>query len=647
MSIRRHLKFPGILLITMLVTVASIVGCGGAEEPTAPAVEQATAAPADTPVPRATNTPAAAGALPTPTQRASVLQATPRPTLVPVTEGEVVTDRLILVADPPSLESMLDCEVTGSGVLSYRMSAEWMVDVSRFDGSYEPMLSTEWSISADGRMWNFKLRQGVRWHDDWGEFTAQDVKHSMAYYTNPDCRASYSDYFRSDPGGEVEIVNDYEVNIHMKRRPAVDFVYWYSGYRGIPHSSKAQWDQACPNGEADYGESEAGLPLGYCVQSRDAVAAKSARTGPYEFVSFQEGVGWEWKRVDYEHWRVKPDFAEIEIKDVRESATRLAIMQAREGHIATINRALIQSAVDDGLEVVDSSVRSVTAFALFGGMYFATGEKGVPTDLSAEEQADIRSSYDNAAARDEKLPWSEPGESGKLVRMAMNKAIDRDQINNAIYGGVGGRQWVSTLVPDFPAGFNPDWEAQWDELYGYDPEKARELLVEAGYPNGFSFRVPVFVLGGVPELPDQMEAMAKFWSAIGLDPQLDPIEFSNWRNQYTSLDADCCVYGFRGPAAPIDTRVHFYFSAERAFRAYTSDAIQEHKNKALRALNEADATTDWQKVSNELFYEVATIPGWTMPISATIDPDVVAEYIFLGPNQGSFIYLEYVKGVRE
>ena len=647
MSIRRHLKFPVILLITMLVTVASIVGCGGAEEPTAPAVEQATAAPADTPVPRATNTPAAAGALPTPTQRASVLQATPRPTLAPQTEGELVTDRLIVVADPPSLESMLDCEVTGSGVLNYRMSAEWMVDASRFDGSYEPMLATEWGISADGRTWNFKLRQGVRWHDDWGEFTAKDVKHSMAYYTNPDCRASYSDYFRSDPGGDVEIVNDYEVNIHMKRRPAVDFVYWYSGYRGIPHSSKAQWDQSCPNGEADYGDNEAGLPLGYCIQSRDAVAEKSARTGPYEYVSFEEGVGWEWRRVDYDHWRVNSDFAEIEIKDVRESATRLAIMQAREAHIATINRALIQDAIDDGLEAVDSSVRSITAFALFGGMYFSTGVKGVPTDLSAEEQSDIRSSYDIVAARDEKMPWNEPGENGRLVRMAMNKAIDRGQINDAIYQGVGGRQWVATLVPDFPGGFNADWEDKWEELYGYDPEKARELLVEAGYPNGFSFRVPVFPLGGVPELPDQMEAMSKFWSEIGLEPEIDPIEFSNWRNHYRGLDTDCCIYGFRGPAAPIDTRVHFYFSAERFFRAYTSDDIQENKNKALRALKEADATTDWQKVSDEIFYEAGTIPGWTMPITATIDPNVVAEYVFLGPNQGSFIYLEYVKGVRE
>lgn len=659
MAYRRLMRFPIVAMAMLLTTTIVLVGCGGAAEessapaPAAPAAQQQQAAPAEaTQAPaevRATNTPVPQDATlaPTPTQRASVLQATPRPTLAPQTTGELATNRLIAVLDPPSFESMLDCEVTGAGVVNYRMSAEFMVDAGRFDGSYEPMLSTEWAITPDGKTWNFKLRQGVQWHDDWGEFTARDVKHSLAYYTNPECRASYSDYFRTDPGSAVEIVNDYEINIHMQKRPAVDFLYWFSGYRGVPISSAAQWNQSCPGGEADFGTADGGEALSYCKASRDLVYAKSARTGPYEYVSFEEGVGWEWSRVDYDHWRVNPDFAEIEIKDVREPATRLAIMQAREGHIAAINRALLQDAIDDGLEVFDSSVTAQTTFAVFGGMYFATGAKGVDVNASAEQQAADAEAYNIVGARDEMMPWNEPGENGKLVRMAMNKALDRDQINDAIFKGAGGRQWVATLVPDFPGGFNSEWEASWDELYGYDPDKARELLAEAGYPNGFSFRIPVFPLSGVPEQPDMMEAMAKFWTEIGLDPSLDPIEFSNWRNEYRGLNTDCCVYPFRGPAAPIDTRVHFYFSAERFFRAYTSDNIQENKNKALRALNEADATSDWQKVSDEIFYEVGTIPGWTLPVSAVVDPDVVAEYIFLGPNNGNYVYLEYVKGVRE
>ena len=364
-------------------------------------------------------------------------------------------------------------------------------------------------------------------------------------------------------------------------------------------------------------------------------------------MSFEEGVGWEWERVDYDHWRVNPDFPEIKIRNVREPATRLAIMQAREGHIAAIDRALLQDAIDDGLEVFNSSIAAQTAFALFGGMYFSTGAKGVPTDVSSSEQAQLRQSYNIVADRDEHMPWNDPGRSGWLVRMAMNKALDREQINEMVFNGAGGRQWVAALAPDFPAGYNGKWEADWGVLYGFDPERARELLAEAGYPNGFSFRVPVFPLSGVPEQPDLMRAMANYWTRIGLDPQLDPIEFSSWRNEYRGLNTDCCVYPFRGPAAPIDTRVHFYFSAERFFRAYTSDDVQENKNLALRTSNASEAAALWQKVADEIFYRVGTIPGWTLSASAVGDPEVVSEYSFLGPNNGSYIYLEYVKGVRE
>ena len=155
------------------------------------------------------------------------------------------------------------------------------------------------------------------------------------------------------------------------------------------------------------------------------------------------------------------------------------------------------------LEVFDSSVTANTTFALFGGLYYTTGEKGVPDDVSPEIQAELREAYNVVAGRDEEHPWNIPGETGRLVRQAMNMAIDRDQINDAIFKGAGGRQWVGTLAPDLPTGYNPAWEERWEELYGYNPDRAqrtarRKLVI----PMDSQFPIPVFTLSGVPEMPD-------------------------------------------------------------------------------------------------------------------------------------------------
>ncbi len=217
------------------------------------------------------------------------------------------------------------------------------------------------------------------------------------------------------------------------------------------------------------------------------------------------------------------------------------------------------------------------------------------------------------------MPWALRGEVGKKVRMAMNKALDRDKINEAIFDGQGSKQWVATLHPSFD-GYFPEWDSKWEELYGYDPERAKELLAEAGFPNGFEVREKLFVLSGVPEQPDFMEAAAGFWEAIGLKPKLEEIEFSRWREHYRGLETQCCVYPFRGPAAPIATRVHFYFSPERFFRSPATDGITENKNKALRTQDPAEAARLWKAVADELYFEVHTIPFFTLPVLAIFDP---------------------------
>src|SRR5437868_5781031 len=51
---------------------------------------------------------------------------------------------------------------------------------------YKPGLATEWTHSPDFKVWTFKLRQGVKFHGDWGEMTSEDVKFTVEQNLKPD-----------------------------------------------------------------------------------------------------------------------------------------------------------------------------------------------------------------------------------------------------------------------------------------------------------------------------------------------------------------------------------------------------------------------------------------------------------------------------
>src|SRR5690606_14365739 len=68
------------------------------------------------------------------------------------------------------------------------------------------------------------------------------------------------------------------------------------------------------------------------------------------------------------------------------------------------------------------------------------------------------------------------------VRQALNHAIDRDLIAEVVTGGAGTAAWGP--LPEYSSAHNPDIVG----MYEYDPERARELLAEAGYPDGITIR---------------------------------------------------------------------------------------------------------------------------------------------------------------
>jgi len=69
------------------------------------------------------------------------------------------------------------------------------------------------------------------------------------------------------------------------------------------------------------------------------------------------------------------------------------------------------------------------------------------------------------------------------VRQAINYAVDRNEINNVVLGGTG-IVTDETFAPDQPVAYNPSVA---NEYIPYNPDKARQLLTQAGYPNGISF----------------------------------------------------------------------------------------------------------------------------------------------------------------
>ena len=72
-----------------------------------------------------------------------------------------------------------------SGNLDKRPALEFLVGIDRHTGAYVPELAEQWEMSPDGKHWTITLRKGVKFHENWGEFTARDVRHAVFLVTQP------------------------------------------------------------------------------------------------------------------------------------------------------------------------------------------------------------------------------------------------------------------------------------------------------------------------------------------------------------------------------------------------------------------------------------------------------------------------------
>jgi peptide/nickel transport system substrate-binding protein len=291
----------------MALLLLFAVACGAAA--TATPTPAATKAPAPAVAPAV---PAAApAAAPTPTKAPTAAPA-PTPVITPAASPQVSAGRL-KVAALPGEENNDPHGAAGTALVPLRNIYEYLVEIEPYKGAHAPMLTTEWKISPDGKAWTVKLRKGVQFHRGYGEFTAQDLVHTYKRLTRDGSLSTLTGYWRANLDN-IEIVNDYEAVFHMKR---VELEWQHqvsTSWDGVM-LSKAQFDK----------------------EGQEGFAAKPAGTGPYQFVERRIGTAVSFERVPYAHWRIRPDFKELEFLIVREELTRLAMLLTGEAHIAEIS----------------------------------------------------------------------------------------------------------------------------------------------------------------------------------------------------------------------------------------------------------------------------------------------------------------------
>ncbi|HEX3245553.1 MAG TPA: ABC transporter substrate-binding protein [Chloroflexota bacterium] len=503
---------------------------------------------------------------------------------------------------PPRQESNDLRMVAQPEVWPLRPMYEHLIGIDPENGKLIPQLATEWSLEPDGTSFRFKLRRGVQFHNGFGEFTAKDVVHTWREISKEDSFHSLAGYWRTTVT-DIETVNDYEVVFHLAR-PDGNFLRTVSeAETGMEMRSKAQYDaQGAPTMD--------GQPY--------------AGTGPYQFKERAQGSYIRFARVPYQHWRVTPDFPEFEFRFQKEASTRLASLLAGEVQITNLPEDLLADANRRGFSTVRGKVAGLRAFL---------------------------STY-CCPLQDPKNPslgWMYPDSPlmNLTVRKALDKAINRDEINKAFFAGKGEPMYVNHLHPT-RLGWNPEWQQRFPDEYGYDPAKARALLAEAGYGQSTPLSTTMLV-NPIPEYSgaeDIAESVAGYWRALGVNVELQQIDPGEIRNRARQLRFNN-HFEVRGSSSGQFigiTGYHWSFGPRGG--GFEDPAINALMDLISNTIDEQKQDEYWRQMGQILFDGHLEVPLYWLPAEAVMNPSVVADYVFPGSVTGTWTNVQNIKAAR-
>lgn len=593
-----------ILLAGLSLVLMFVFACGGSDEPEA-------SAPAQAPAKAESKPKSPPNEHPTATPKAGVPTAVPAPTKAPPAKVASKTERLRYAIGAVANETNRPWAGSRQAFVQYEPMLETLLAKHVENGLIVPRLAVSWETDDTMQNWTFNLREGVEFHDGWGEFTAKDVMHTLKTLCREDSRLSTcgSVTTRDERGDALDyeaamtIVDDHTVTFNGTRTNSImPFLMGSQSYEMGIWSSDF-WES----------EGEAGLD-----------AKGLVGTNTYQYLGREPGQSIIVEKSDIAHWSGEdPDFQEFEIAWIPEDATRYAAMLAEEIHVADLPIDLQQDSLTKGMKLIKSRFTSNDVSIFFGGSYYAS----TPED---EE------------AYDETQPWNDV-----RVRQAMNMAINREELGNFLYADF----WEHMYIDGFHEtleGWDPTWPERYKTEYAYNPERAKELLAEAGYgpDNPVKVTANSYVSPGESELPQIMEAVTLYWNRVGIETEIQDLDGSEVAGRYRGRKMQHQVW----PNIIIYFPIEYYMNI-----AYTSHGVTKHfdddfLNATIKELqvepNPEKRDVIARDIGNHLFDQHASMPLFWFPHTITVNPNVVADWVYPGNTVPRLCCAAYAKAAR-
>jgi peptide/nickel transport system substrate-binding protein len=339
------------------------------------------------------------------------------------------------------------------------------------DNVARPLLLENWEASEDLKTWTLNLRQGIM-HNNGDEFNADDVIFTMNEWLNEDVGASMYTLLGDYLSPEnVEKVDDYTVRLHLSRSEI-----------GVP----------------EHLFHYPALILNHRTFEGDFIKAPHG-TGPYTLESYSEGERVLVKRRN-DYWQngvdgdPLPYLDEMEFIDMgEESSAWIAAIQAGEVDYLDLGDNV---SPDFYLALKDNPDLVVV---------------GVPTGITRVLR--MRVDLD---------PWTDNN-----VRMAFKLCQNHEKILNLAYFGQGLQGQDFHVYENHPEYCPKD-------IPVYDPERAKQLLADAGYPNGLD--VSIAVGTGWPDIVSYAEILKEDAAVAGFNITVNTMPNSQYWEQWTEVD---------------------------------------------------------------------------------------------------------------